>query len=62
MPYLIRHKTTNAYLNKWFLQDKFGHWVENKNEAERMKKKEADKLIEYLGNKVEVLKVRKEIE
>jgi hypothetical protein len=55
--WLIKHKTTKAYLNKWFgKRERTGHWVESKAEAKPLTKKQAKEIEETLEGKVEMLK------
>ncbi|MFA5407992.1 MAG: hypothetical protein WC343_04395 [Bacilli bacterium] len=49
--YLIKHKTTNQYLQEWYLRDHFGHWGDTPKQFNKTTK---DKVLAVLGDSVEV--------
>ncbi len=50
--YLIKHRVTHQYLQKWFVRDKFGHWSDN---PKLFNKQTKDKLYAILGDNVEII-------
>jgi hypothetical protein len=49
--YLIKHKATNQYLEKWFARDRFGHWSDK---PKMFNKKTRDQVKDAIGDFVEV--------
>jgi hypothetical protein len=50
--YVIKHKITNQYLQKWYARDKFGHWSDK---PKGFTKKEKEQVQNAIGDSVEIV-------